>query len=68
MSAQPNIDRYLHPTTLHEMAKLYGVCDRTFKKWLRPFYDEIGERCGRYYTLAQVKTILEKLGIPPNIE
>jgi hypothetical protein len=68
MSAQQNIDRYLRPTSLHEMAKFYGVCDRTFKKWVKPFSLEIGERCGRYYTISQVKTILERIGLPANVD
>jgi hypothetical protein len=52
------------PYTLTELGRLYGVCNRTVKKWLEPFDAEIGEKRGRYYTVNQVKTIIEKLGAP----
>jgi hypothetical protein len=51
-----------------ELAKLYNVCDRTLKKWLIPFEQQIGERRGRYYNIAQVKIIIEKLGMPENVD
>lgn len=47
-----------------ELAKFYGVCDKTLLKWMKPFADDIGERQGRYFTVAQVKIIFEKLGEP----
>jgi len=50
-----------------ELARFYGVCDKTLLKWMKPFADNIGERQGRYYTVAQVKIIFEKLGEPSNL-
>ena len=50
--------------TRKELAKIYGVCDRTFKKWLAPFDAEIGERNGRFYSVAQVRIIFQKLELP----
>lgn len=47
-----------------ELADIYEVNIRTFKKWLTPFYHRIGEKAGRYYTIAQVKIIIECLGVP----
>jgi transposase-like protein len=47
-----------------EMAMLYGVCDKTLKKWLKPFEERIGKKTGRYYTIAQVHIIFDKLGMP----
>jgi len=47
-----------------DLAKCYGVCDKTLLKWMRPFSKEIGQKQGRYYTVAQVLVILEKLGRP----
>ncbi len=54
----------LKPYTALELARLYGVSDRTMKKWLKPFEAEIGEKLGYFYTIAQVKTIFQKLGTP----
>jgi transposase len=47
-----------------ELANIYGVCEKTFKRWLAPFQQELGKRQGRYYNVAQVKVIFCKLGVP----
>jgi transposase-like protein len=47
-----------------ELAKFYGVCDKTLRKWMKPFASDIGEKQGRFYTAAQVQVIFEKLGRP----
>lgn len=47
-----------------ELAQFYGVCDKTLLKWMRPFTKDIGQKQGRYYTVAQVRIIFEKLGMP----
>lgn len=58
----------LKPYSLVDLAKLYTVCDRTMKKWIKPFEQEVGEKNGRYYSISQVKIIFEKLGLPSEIE
>jgi hypothetical protein len=57
----------VRPYTAKQLYELYGVSDKTFRKWLVPFATEIGEKKGRYYTIAQVKVILERLGIPGEV-
>lgn len=47
-----------------ELARFYGVCDKTLLKWMKPFASDIGQKQGRYFTVAQVKVILDKLGMP----
>lgn len=47
-----------------ELARFYGVCDKTLLKWMKPFVNDIGQKQGRYFTVAQVKIIFEKLGEP----
>jgi len=54
--------------TLKEIASLYCVNKLTFKKWLKPFEKDIGERIGHFYSVKQVKIILDKLGTPDGIE
>ncbi len=54
----------LRPYTTRELFKLYGVSDKTFRKWLAPFKDEIGEKHGIFFTIKQVKTIFQRLGTP----
>jgi hypothetical protein len=63
MGAITMIDE-IKPYSVKDLAGIYGVCDKTFKKWLRPFITAIGEKNGRYYSVAQVKIIFEKLGVP----
>jgi hypothetical protein len=50
--------------TIGYLATLYNVSRNTFKKWLRPHLNDIGERTGWYYTSKQVSIIFEKLGEP----
>lgn len=57
----------LLPYSLVELATIYDVCDRTFKKWIKPFENEIGQRHGRFFTISQVRIIIEKLGLPAEI-
>jgi len=54
--------------TAMEMSRIYKVCKKTFMRWLKPFEEQIGERQGRYYNINQVKTIIEKLGMPGGYE
>jgi len=57
----------LKPYTVLDLAKIYGVSDRTMKKWIKPFECQIGQKIGYFYTVAQVKTIFEKLGLPGDL-
>ncbi|MBS1635925.1 MAG: hypothetical protein JST26_08360 [Bacteroidetes bacterium] len=50
-----------------ELAEKYQVSVKTFDKWLKPFSEKIGEKRGRFYTVNQVKTMLEVLGVPGTV-
>jgi hypothetical protein len=54
----------LRPYTVLDLAKMYEVSDKTMKKWIKPFENEVGEKNGYFYSIAQVKMIFEKLGAP----
>ncbi len=56
--------REVKPYTLKEISSIYGVCDKTLKRWLKPFKEEIGERQGRFYNVTQVRLIFDRLGLP----
>ena len=47
-----------------ELSRIYGVSEKTLHKWIKPFEEAIGKKQGRYYTIAQVTTIFDKLGVP----
>ncbi|MDO9001349.1 MAG: hypothetical protein Q7W45_16405 [Bacteroidota bacterium] len=51
-----------------EVRNMYGVSALTYRKWTEAFKDEIGELKGKYYTVAQVKIIIDKLGAPGIVE
>lgn len=57
----------LKPYTTKELALIYGVCTRTFSKWIKPFSMDIGIRQGRYYSVTQSRIIFERLGMPGRI-
>jgi hypothetical protein len=50
-----------------ELAEKYQVSVKTFDKWLKPFTEKIGEKRGRFYTVNQVKIMLEVLGVPGTV-
>lgn len=60
----PTTSIEIKPYSTKELASIYGVCDKTLKKWLLPFTEAIGKKQGRYYNVAQVKTVFDKLGVP----
>ena len=57
----------LRPYSIKELALLYEVDRRTFRKWLRRYEDAIGKQQGHYYNITQVKMIFEKFSLPGNI-
>lgn len=46
------------------LRQMYGIGDKAFNEWIKPFEEDIGKQRGRKYTPAQVKIIFEKLGTP----
>ena len=50
-----------------ELAEKYQVSVKTFDKWLKPFSEKKKKKRGRFYTVNQVKTMLEVLGVPGTV-
>ena len=46
---------------IYELAQRWNVSDRTVRRWIKPFKDELGEIKGKLFTPKQVKIILEHL-------
>ena len=63
-SAAMSAKMIIQPYSLKELSGTYNVSKNTFKKWLKTFEEELGDRKGYYYSNAQVKLIFEKLGHP----
>lgn len=59
---------HLRPYTIAELADIYGVSKKTFRKWLDPFQEIIGRRNGFFYSVKQVQVIIDKLGFPTMLD
>ncbi|HWY36126.1 MAG TPA: hypothetical protein VNX68_15890 [Nitrosopumilaceae archaeon] len=51
-----------------EIRNMYGISASVYNKWIESFKEEIGELKGRYYTVTQVKIIIDRLGAPGIVE
>lgn len=60
--------RDVKPYTMKELCEIYKVSDKTMRKWLLPFAEQIGKRQGHIYNVAQVVTIFTNLGVPGGLE
>jgi hypothetical protein len=60
--------RDVKPYTMKELCEIYQVSDKTMRKWLQPFAEQIGKRQGHIYNVAQVVTIFTNLGVPGVLE
>jgi hypothetical protein len=60
--------RDVKPYTMKELCQIYKVSDKTMRKWLSPFSEQIGKRQGHIYNVAQVVTIFTNLGVPGILE
>lgn len=58
----------VRPYSQKELTALYGVSSRTIYNWLSSIKKELGERRGRTFSVRQVETIFEELGVPYTYE
>jgi transposase-like protein len=58
----------IKPYSITDFSALYGVSARTMLRWIKPFIEEVGPRNGRFYSVTQVKVIIEKLGVPHKLK
>lgn len=58
----------IQPCTTKCLMEIYGVSFKIFKKHIKPFEKEIGKKIGQLFTIKQVITIIEHLGLPLHIE
>jgi hypothetical protein len=63
-----NLELDVKPYTTKEMAAIYQVSPKTFNRWVTRIRTDVGEKNGRFFTINQVKTILDKIGLPGTIE
>jgi len=57
----------LKPSMFKELAALYGLSERVFRKHLNPIKELIGKPSGYFYTIRQILIIFDKLGPPHSV-
>lgn len=60
--------REVNPYGMKQLCEIYQISGKTMRKWLQPFAQQIGERQGHIYNVAQVATIFKNLGVPGVLE
>lgn len=55
----------VRPCTGRELAELYELSYKVFKRHLKPHLAKIGKRNGNFYLVNQVLAVLEAMGPPP---
>ena len=53
--------------SITELARMYGISNKSMNRWLKPYSAIIGKKEGRYYTALQVRIIFNKLGLPGKV-
>jgi hypothetical protein len=57
----------IKPCRVMDLASFYGISRDTMRGQIKHLKSEIGERCGQYFTIEQVRKIIHELGIPRKI-
>ena len=57
----------IKPYTKKELAEIYGISPRSFCTWFKKIEPEIGKKVGKYFSVNQVRQIIDKLGLPGTI-
>jgi hypothetical protein len=55
----------IKPYTKKDLSVLYELSPRAFYTMFKPHEETVGKKLGRYYSVRQVETIFDKLGLPP---
>jgi hypothetical protein len=58
----------IKPYRLKDLAEIYGVCNRTMKKWIAGAAPEAKRNRSQFFPIPAVAVIIEALGLPQRIE
>ena len=58
----------IKPYRLKDLAEIYGVCNRTMKKWITGAAPEVQRNRSQFYSIPNVTIIVGALGLPQKIE
>lgn len=57
----------IKPYRLLDLAAIFDVNYKTFRRWMDKYPEELGDRDGKYYSIRQVNFCIEKFGLPSKI-
>lgn len=63
-----NGNMFIKPYQLIDLAKIFDVNYRTFKRWVNNIEKELGKPSGRYYSVAQVEYMIAQFGLPRKLD
>lgn len=58
----------IKPYRLKDLAEIYGVCNRTMKKWITNAAPQAQRNRSQFYPIPAVIMIVEALGLPQRVE
>ena len=58
---------FIKPYQLKDLAEIYEVCPRTVRRWIDAKVPEQGKKQMKYFTIEQVSSIVNALGVPRKI-
>lgn len=58
----------IKPYRLKDLAEIYGVCNRTMKKWITNAAPQAQRNRSQFYPIPAVTIIVEALGLPQRVE
>lgn len=53
---------------LIDLAQIFGVNYRTFKRWVANIKSEVGKPDGRFYSVNQVEYMISQFGLPRKLD
>jgi hypothetical protein len=57
----------IRPYRLKDLSAIYGVSDRTVRRWIDEKAAEYGKKTKKYFTIEQVIGIVNAIGLPQKI-
>ena len=58
----------IKPYRLKDLAEIYGVCNKTMKKWITNAAPEATRNRSQFYPISAIASIVDALGLPQRIE
>lgn len=57
----------IKPYRLKDLAAIFDIKENTLKSWMSAYKEELKKEGRQYYTVMQVKFMIEKFGLPQKI-